>query len=98
MAVTGTTVGYGDVSPQTMAGKLIVMSFMISGLSIFAAVFGAICSAFEEVFADEDNPDIDPLLEFNKVWEKNRKRGEIDKSTGTTHAEDAAKEDDDGLS
>jgi voltage-gated potassium channel len=98
VSVTGTTVGYGDASPQTTAGKIVVMMFMISGLSVFAAVFGAITSAFEEVFADEDNPDIDPLLEFSKVLKKNKEIVKIDKSTGTTVAEDAAaKEVDDGL-
>jgi voltage-gated potassium channel len=94
VAVTGTTVGYGDISPQTVAGKLVVMAFMIAGLSIFAAMFSAINTAFDEVFADESNPDVDPLLEFRKVWNRRQEISKLDAETGTTDAEDKASETD----
>ncbi|WP_018983069.1 potassium channel protein [Salinimonas chungwhensis] len=43
LAVTASTVGYGDLSPQTSAGKMIVALFVIpAGLSIFAMVIGRI--------------------------------------------------------
>lgn len=89
--VTGTTVGYGDKSPDTVLGKGLMMAFMIGGLAIFAAVLSAINSSFEETFAEEANPDIDPLLEFSKTFRKRKALAEIDKNTGTTNAEDAAK-------
>lgn len=39
--VTSSTVGYGDMSPQTAAGKLVVALYVIPiGLSIFALVIG----------------------------------------------------------
>lgn len=45
MAVTASTVGYGDLSPQSSAGKLIVALFIIPvGLSIFAMVVGRIAA------------------------------------------------------
>ncbi|WP_205663287.1 potassium channel protein [Alteromonas facilis] len=45
LAVTGSTVGYGDFSPSTPAGKLIVAFYIIPlGLSIFAMVIGRIAS------------------------------------------------------
>ncbi len=45
LAVTGSTVGYGDLSPQTDAGKLIVAFYVIPlGLSIFAMVIGRIAA------------------------------------------------------
>ena len=90
LEVTATTVGYGDLSPQTTAGKVVVMCFMIVGLAIFMACFSAITSAFEKVFAEEADPDIDPLAQFAKVREERRQLVELDKETGTTSAEDAA--------
>ncbi|MBT0585712.1 potassium channel family protein [Alteromonas oceanisediminis] len=43
LAVTGSTVGYGDLSPTTPAGKMIVAFYIIPlGLSIFALVVGRI--------------------------------------------------------
>lgn len=45
MAVTASTVGYGDLSPVTNAGKLIVAFYVIPvGLSIFAMVVGRIAA------------------------------------------------------
>ena len=87
--VTGTTVGYGDVSPDTPLGMAIMMIFMIGGLAIFAAVLSAINVSFDETFADEENPDVDPIAEFAKVWQRRKEIAEIDKATGTTEAEDA---------
>ena len=41
LVVTGSTVGYGDMSPETAAGKWIVALYVIPvGLSIFALVLG----------------------------------------------------------
>lgn len=45
LIVTGSTVGYGDMSPSTPAGKLIVALYVIPlGLSIFALVIGRVAS------------------------------------------------------
>ncbi|MBF7074813.1 two pore domain potassium channel family protein [Glaciecola sp. MH2013] len=45
LVVTGSTVGYGDMSPASDAGKLIVALYVIPvGLSIFALVVGRIAS------------------------------------------------------
>lgn len=45
LVVTGSTVGYGDMSPVTNAGKWIVAVYVIPmGLSIFALVLGRIAS------------------------------------------------------
>ncbi|CAE7860192.1 KCND2 [Symbiodinium microadriaticum] len=89
LEVTATTVGYGDLSPVTTAGKIIVMCFMIIGLAIFMACFSAITAAFDKVFAEEADPDIDPLAQFAKVRAERRALVELDKDTGTTTAEDA---------
>ncbi len=45
IVVTGSTVGYGDMSPTTNAGKLIVAIYIIPmGLSIFAMVVGRVAA------------------------------------------------------
>jgi len=45
LVVTGSTVGYGDMSPVTPAGKLVVSLYVIPlGLSIFGLVLGRIAS------------------------------------------------------
>lgn len=35
--VTLTTVGYGDLSPQTVAGKIFTMVYLVGGLGVLAA-------------------------------------------------------------
>lgn len=49
LIVTGSTVGYGDMSPSTAAGKLIVAVYVIpAGLSIFALILGRIAAWVSE--------------------------------------------------
>jgi hypothetical protein len=43
---TVTTVGYGDVVPQSTAGRIVGAVLMIGGLSLFAVVTGTITSSF----------------------------------------------------
>lgn len=45
---TVTTVGYGDVVPGSVAGKVIGSFLMLGGLALFAVVTGTITSAFVE--------------------------------------------------
>lgn len=43
---TLTTVGYGDITPQTALGKLIAGSTMVTGLALFALPIGIIANGF----------------------------------------------------
>ena len=43
---TVTTVGYGDVVPDSTSGKLIASFLMLGGLSLFGVITGAITSVF----------------------------------------------------
>jgi voltage-gated potassium channel len=44
--VTVTTVGYGDVSPRTVEGRLIAVSLMIIGIGVISALTATIASFF----------------------------------------------------
>lgn len=88
LEVTATTVGYGDLSPLSVGGKVIIMAFMVAGLAVFMACFSAITGAFDQVIEEEKDPNIDPLEEFKKVREKRKEINDIDQYTGTTKGED----------
>lgn len=51
---TLTTVGYGDVTPETPLGKLLAGIVMICGLGFFALPIGIIASGFMEEFRRQD--------------------------------------------
>lgn len=89
LEVTATTVGYGDVSPESVGGKIIVMCFMIAGLAIFMACFSAITNAFDKVFAEEADPNIDPLVEFGKIRNARKEIDELSRETGSVESDDA---------
>jgi voltage-gated potassium channel Kch len=40
--VTLTTVGYGDISPQTTAGKLFTAAYLVIGIGLFVAFLGEV--------------------------------------------------------
>ncbi|MBD3673664.1 MAG: ion transporter [Planctomycetaceae bacterium] len=93
LEVTGTTVGYGDLSPQTTGGRAIVMLYMIVGLAIFMACFSAITSAFDQVFEQAEDPEFQPLDQFRVIREKQEELEELYKDIGTTADEDAMAEE-----
>lgn len=52
---TITTVGYGDVLPQSPIGKIIGLIILIVGVLLFSAITGAMVSYFaRKIFANED--------------------------------------------
>ena len=64
--VTATTVGYGDMSPVTVIGRIIAMATFVSVLSLFAGFIGVIGSALSKVLDEEVDPSVDPILMFKK--------------------------------
>ena len=66
-AVTVTTVGYGDISPVTVAGKLVAMGTFGTALAIFAGIVGVLGNSFSTVLGEEKNPDVDPVEMFKKA-------------------------------
>jgi len=53
--VTLTTVGYGDVYPITVCGKILASFVMLIGIGIVAIPSGLIASALTKVIRDEDD-------------------------------------------
>ncbi|MGZ8903896.1 MAG: potassium channel family protein, partial [Methylobacter sp.] len=50
--VTVATVGYGDISPQTIGGRLVTMSLILSGLGVLSFFVSIIVSAFHDKMND----------------------------------------------
>lgn len=51
--VTMTTVGYGDMAPVTLLGRVLSIPIFIAGIALFAGFTGIIGSAFIEEFEEE---------------------------------------------
>ncbi|MDB4330141.1 ion transporter [bacterium] len=51
--VTMTTVGYGDMAPVTLLGRLLAIPIFIAGIALFAGFTGIIGTAFVEEFEEE---------------------------------------------
>lgn len=68
--VTVATVGYGDISPITVPGRIIVMFTFVTALALFAGILGVLGSSFFKVMEEEIDPNIDPIEEFRKERER----------------------------
>ncbi|MBO0683782.1 MAG: potassium channel family protein [Candidatus Dormibacteraeota bacterium] len=56
--VTVTTVGYGDISPRTLDGRLVAAALMMCGIGLTATLSAAVAARF---VGDDDRPKIDEL-------------------------------------
>ena len=81
--VTVATVGYGDLSPVTPLGRIVVMFTFVSGLALFAGILGVLGSSFFKVMEEEIDPNIDPIEEFQKERERQLVRWPEPKTEGT---------------
>lgn len=69
--VSSTTVGYGDMYPESDFGKLVASVFLlIPTLMIYAGIIGIIGAAFVKIIAEEIDPNIDPVELFKIEWAK----------------------------
>jgi voltage-gated potassium channel len=59
--VTATTVGYGDVAPQTIAGRVVGVILMLLGIGIVGTLAASIAAYF--VSTDEDDAEVTRLRE-----------------------------------
>jgi voltage-gated potassium channel len=54
--VTVTTVGYGDMSPVTLTGRLVAVGLMIGGIALLGTVSGMLASWMVEQIKTSDQP------------------------------------------
>lgn len=78
--VTGTTVGYGDVSPDTFFGKIFVGLMLIPIIGSIGMAISAFSNACDSVQELEDDPNIDPLEEWQKERQKIKERRKSERS------------------
>ncbi len=66
--VTATTVGYGDIAPESTGGRIIAGFLMIAGIGFLGMLTGSIATYFVDKLAKEreDKSVIDDQLEFVK--------------------------------
>lgn len=77
---TMTTVGYGDITPKTTAGKLIACALMLVGIGFFAMITGAIAQRFlsaevaevEEAVEEFETTEVFVLKEVREIAERLR--------------------------
>jgi voltage-gated potassium channel len=62
--VTATTVGYGDMYPVRVWGKLFVGLMLVPVISMMGMAFAAFANACDTVQELEDAPDVDPIQEW----------------------------------
>ena len=74
-----TTVGYGDVKPETQAGRAIAVAVMLVGIGFLTLVIGAIAQRFmaaevEEIEQEEGAKELESveeaLLEIREVMSR----------------------------
>lgn len=56
--VTSTTVGYGDISPETVLGRLIAVFLMVFGIGLLGLVTSSVASYFATTKSIEENSTI----------------------------------------
>ncbi|WP_433299093.1 potassium channel family protein [Actinoplanes sp. CA-030573] len=54
---TITTVGYGDLYPETLEGRLVAVALMIGGLGLIGFTTGSLASWIVDRISDNDRPD-----------------------------------------
>jgi len=77
--VTGSTVGYGDMSPVTMWGKIFVGLMLIPVIGSIGMAISAFSDACNTVQQLEDDPTIDPIAEWKKERERMKARKKADR-------------------
>ena len=59
--ITASTIGYGDMSPNTDVGKIATMTTSFVSLLLFAGMVGVVGSSIGDVMKEEEDETVDPL-------------------------------------
>jgi len=76
------TVGYGDLCPKTILGRIVAVFTFIVALSICAGIVGVLGNSFGKVLEEEVDPDVDPIELFVTTREHQLKVKRITKDLG----------------
>lgn len=60
------TVGYGDLTPITTMGRIVVIITYFTALAVFAGILGVLAASFFKVTEQELDPNIDIIEEYKK--------------------------------
>jgi voltage-gated potassium channel len=71
--VTLTTVGYGDVFPVTLSGRLVAIVTLILGMGIFGTFLSLIGSAFISTMQEKGKGDLGPI--YARLQSRQMKKG-----------------------
>jgi voltage-gated potassium channel len=66
--VTATTVGYGDVSPQTTEGRVIAVVLMFTGIGVIGVFTATVASFFFHM--DKESPTADVVVRLDQIERK----------------------------
>lgn len=67
--VTATTVGYGDISPETSAGRLVAVLLMLVGIGTIGMLTASIATYFLSGASRPTSPHIEHLQELLAKWD-----------------------------
>jgi voltage-gated potassium channel Kch len=62
-----TTVGYGDIRPETAGGKVIAVAVTLVGIGFLTIIIGAIAQRFLVTVLADDHLTVEEELAFNEV-------------------------------
>jgi voltage-gated potassium channel len=77
--VTATTVGYGDVSPVTVEGRLIAVILMLTGIGVIGIFTATVASFFFEQEKQSDIGELETRLnaierKLDEILEREKRR------------------------
>jgi voltage-gated potassium channel len=67
--VTATTVGYGDLAPASVIGRIVAVLLMIVGIGTIGMITGSIATFFLQGSEQRSNPHVDHLREVLDRWD-----------------------------
>ena len=68
--VTATTVGYGDLAPASVVGRIVAVLLMIVGIGTIGMITGSIATFFLQGSGQRTNPHVEHLKQMLEQWDE----------------------------